>query len=74
MNLPGPHHPCWTRLTAPQALGFVPKQLALQLLFTRLGHESLSIPEKAQALHTFFVKYEKILSQEIEQLRALRLI
>lgn len=74
MSIPDSSHPVWAKLANGSVPGFAPKQLALQLLFTRLGHEVLGPKEKAQAIQIFFVKYEKILSAEITQLKDLRLL
>lgn len=73
MILPDRTHPCWSKLAAGVP-GFAPRQLALQLLFTRLRQEAMPPAAKAEALHAFFVKYEKILSAEIQQLQALHLL
>ena len=59
------------RLAAGCPQGFQTRQLSLQLLFKRIQGEPLSPPEKAQAVHAFFVKYEKILAPEISQLSLL---
>jgi hypothetical protein len=74
MGIPDPRHTCWLRLASPQAAGFVPKKLALQLLFTRLSHETMPASAKAEAIYTFFVKYEKILSWELNELQRLHFI
>jgi hypothetical protein len=71
MNSLTEYHPIWLRLVNGQVNGFVPRQLSLQLLFTRLKHEKIPATDKARTLHAFFVKYEKILSQEIAQLSQL---
>lgn len=73
MNIPDRSHPCWGKLAAGVP-GFTPRQLALQLLFTRLGHEAIPMAAKADALHAFFVKYEKILSAELQQLQGLHVL
>ncbi|MBI2511482.1 MAG: hypothetical protein HYV96_05850 [Opitutae bacterium] len=73
MNIPDRSHPCWAKLAAGVP-GFTPRQLALQLLFTRLRHEAISTAAKADALHAFFVKYEKILSAELQQLQGLHVL
>lgn len=73
MTIPDRNHPCWLKL-AGGVPGFTPRQLALQLLFTRLRHEAMPPAAKAEALHAFFVKYEKILSAELQQLQALHLV
>ncbi len=70
-TLPAPTHSCWLRLASNQAPAFQTRQLGLQLLFKRLQHEPLTPAGKALAVHTFFVKYEKILGAEISQLTSL---
>jgi hypothetical protein len=67
MNSFPEYHPVWLKLANGQLPGFMPRQLSLQLLFTRLKHEKITATDKARMLHAFFVKYEKILSQEIAQ-------
>ena len=70
-TIPPPTHPCWSRLASGQAPGFQTRQLGLQLLFKRIQGEPTTASEKAQAVHIFFVKYEKILAPEISQLARL---
>lgn len=71
MSIPDSTHLCWQKLASNSVPGFTPKQLALQLLFTRLKNETMSVRDKADAIHAFFVKYEKILTAEMNQLRDL---
>ena len=73
MTIPDRNHPCWARLVAGVP-GFTPRQLALQLLFTRLRHENAPLAAKAEAVQAFFVKYEKILSAELQQLQTLHVL
>ena len=68
MEIPPPNHPVWQQLATGALAGFQPRQLALQLLLTRLKHEPLSVGEKARMLHAFFTKYRPILTAEIGQL------
>jgi len=68
MEVPPEYHPVWLKLANGPVGGFTPHQLSLQLLFTRLKYEKMTPTEKARTLHVFFVKYEKILSNEISQL------
>lgn len=68
LSLPAPNHPCWLHLASGKAIGFQTRQLALQLMFKRLEREPLSALQKAQEIHAFFVKYERILGPEINQL------
>jgi len=68
MEVPPEHHPVWLKLANGPIGGFVPRQLSLQLLFTRLNYEKMTPLEKARTLYAFFAKYEKILSNEISQL------
>ena len=68
MEVPPEYHPVWLKLASGPVAGFTPRQLSLQLLFTRLKYEKMTAAEKARTLHVFFVKYEKILSNEISQL------
>lgn len=67
-TIPPVTHRCWQVLASGSAPGFQARQLALQLLFKRLSHESISPDAKAREVHAFFVKYEKILGSEISQL------
>jgi hypothetical protein len=73
MSIPDRSHPCWSKLAAGVP-GFTPRQLALQLLFTRLRQEAMAPAAKADAVHAFFVKYEKILSTELQQLQVLKVL
>jgi hypothetical protein len=68
MEVPPEYHPVWLKLANGPVAGFAPRQLSLQLLFTRLKYEKMTPPEKARTLHVFFVKYQKILENELSQL------
>lgn len=73
MSLPPRNHSCWTKLAAG-VQGFTPRQLSLQLFFTRLKHEAMSQTAKEDAIYAFFVKYQVILTQELQQLAALHVL
>ncbi len=59
------------RLASVGLSRFNTKALGLQLLFKRFDLESTPAVERAKAIHNFFEKYEKILSNEISQLSKL---
>lgn len=72
--IPDETHPCWQKLATHQVPNFAPKQLGLQFLFTRLSHENMSTLQKAREIHAFFVRYQRILTWEINELQRLRLV
>ena len=74
MTIPSESHSCWAKLATNQVPGFQPKQLALQLFFTRLFREKLSPEEKSKAIQAFFVKYQPILTWEIQELQRLKVL
>lgn len=70
-NIPAPDHPCWLRLASGGSAGLQTHQLGVQLLLKRVKSGPLSPAEKTREIHTFFLKYEKILGAEINQLASL---
>lgn len=73
MDIPPSNHPCWLKL-ANGVPGFTAKQLALQLLFTRMTQDKQPAAARAATLHAFFVKYERILVPELSQMQQLGLL
>ncbi len=71
MPVPSPNNPCWNKL-ANGALGRIKTQnLAMQLLVKRLERSPDPASAKATEIHAFFVKWERVLSNEIVQLTAI---
>jgi hypothetical protein len=68
MAVPPPSHTCWSRAASGQLATIQTSNLGLQLLSQRLKTSQSAPGEKATEIRAFFVRYEKILSNEIAQL------
>lgn len=71
MSLPPPNHPCWQKLANGGLARLNTKMLALQLMAKRLERSTDAITVKAADVHAFFVKWERGLDSEIQQLQKL---
>lgn len=68
MCVPSALHPCWQRLAGGELARLRTPQLGLQLLAKRLDRSGEPLPRKAAEIRSYFVKYERILGPELEQL------
>ncbi len=71
MPLPAATHPIWQRLAAGAITKIKTQFLAIQLMTKRLEQSSASIATKAGEIYAFFVKFERILVGEIQQLASI---
>lgn len=68
MALPPSTHPCWTKLAGGGLANIKTNHLGIQLLAKRLERSSDPTPSKAAEIYAFFVKWERILNNEVAQL------
>jgi hypothetical protein len=68
MGLPPPNHPCWLRLATGALARLHTQNLAAQLLTKRLERSTDPPGVKANRIREFFIKWERALGDEIEQL------
>lgn len=68
MSLPPSNDPCWLRLANGGLARLQTQNLAAQLLTKRLSHSRDLAEVKAKQIHDFFVKWERALPREIQQL------
>lgn len=68
MGIPQLNAMCWKRLLSGQMPQFHTKHAALMLLIKKLQSSGDDIDVRAKALSDFFVKYERVLANEINQL------
>lgn len=71
MSLPPPHHPCWQRLASGGLSRLRTQHLGTQLLTKRIERSTDPVSVKAAEICAFFVKWERTLSQEVQQLASL---
>ena len=71
MALPPPDHPCWQKLASGGIARLNTQQLVLQLMSKRLERSTDPITAKAAEVHAFFVKWERTLGSEIQQIQKL---
>jgi hypothetical protein len=69
--LPSSDHPCWQKLANGGLAKLTTQQLSLQLMSKRLERSTDSTTVKAAELHAFFVKWERTLGNEIQQIQKL---
>ncbi len=65
--IPKLSHSCWGRLL-DRTSEFQTKHAALNFLLQKLRTSQEPYLQKCQSLHEFFVKYERLLQTEIQQL------
>ena len=68
MALPNPTHPCWTRAASGGLARIQTSNLAMQLRAKRIERSTDPAGQKAAEVQAFFVKWERILASEIDQL------
>jgi hypothetical protein len=68
MSLPSATHPCWIRASSGGLNNVKTNNLGIQLMTKRLQRSADPIEKKAAEVRDFFMKWERILSVEIEQL------
>ena len=71
MALPPSDHSCWQRLASGGIARLNTQQLVLQLMSKRLERSTDPITVKAAEVHAFFVKWERTLGSEIQQIQKL---
>ena len=71
MSLPPVNHPCWQRLATGAFSRLKTQHLGTQLLAKRLERSTDPTPQKAGEIHAYFVKWERTLAAEIQQLAAI---
>lgn len=71
MSMPPPTDACWQKLASGGISRLQTQQLALQLMSKRLERSKDPLPIKAAEVHSFFVKWERTLGSEIQQLKSI---
>lgn len=71
MSLPPPQNPVWQKLAGGALSRLRTQNLSVQLMTKRLDRTNATAAEKAAEIHAFFVKWERVLGSEIQQLAAL---
>lgn len=66
--IPPINHPCWQRLANGGLTRLKTQHLGTQLLIKRLERSADPAATKAAELHSFFIKWERVLPTEIQQL------
>jgi hypothetical protein len=68
MSLPSPDQPCWQKLATGGISRIKTQQLSIQLMAKRLERSTDTVTAKAAEVYSFFVKWERSLTSEIQQL------
>jgi hypothetical protein len=68
MALPSASHPCWSRAASGGLARIQTANLAMQLLVKRIERSTDPVTQKASEIQAFFVKWERMLGAEIDQL------
>jgi hypothetical protein len=68
--VPPPTSPCWQRLATGGLQRIKTSHLGTQLLAKRIERSTDPANVKAAEIHAFFVKWERILPNEVAQLTA----
>lgn len=68
MSLPAHQSPVWHRLAGGALSRLRTQNLGVQLMAKRLERSDAGMPAKAAEIHAFFVKWERVLGSEIQQL------
>lgn len=71
MALPPPDHSCWQKLASGGLAKLSTQQLSLQLMGKRMERSTDAVSVKAAEVHAFFVKWERTLGNEIQQIQKL---
>lgn len=71
MTVPSAEHPCWQRLAAGALARMQTQHLGTQLMIKRLERSNDPPAAKAREIHAFFARWERALSQEVQQLTRL---
>ena len=71
MAVPTPNHPCWQRLAGGALSRLKTQHLGTQLMMKRLERSADPLPKKSAEIQAYFVRWERALPLEVEQLAAL---
>jgi len=71
MPVPTPDHPCWQKLANGGLAKLRTDHLGTQFLMKNMERSKDPIPVKAQAIHAYFAKWERLLIAELKQLTVL---
>lgn len=71
MAVPTPDHPCWQRLASGALAKLRTEHLGTQFLIKNMERSKDPVPVKAQAIHAYFTKWERLLGPELKQVTAL---
>ena len=71
MAIPAPNHPCWQRLASGSLSRMQTQHLGTQFLIKNMERCKDPLPLKADAIRTYFTKWERLLSLEVQQLASL---
>jgi hypothetical protein len=71
MSVPPLNHPCWQRLASGGLAKLRTQHLGTQLLTKRIERSADPLNVKIAEMHAFFSKWERILSNEVQQLASL---
>jgi hypothetical protein len=71
MTVPAPNHPCWQRLASGGLSRLTTQHLGTQLMAKRIERSTDPVTVKAAELHAYFVKWERALPKEVQQLATL---
>lgn len=71
MSVPPVNHPCWPKLAGGALAKLRTDHLGTQFLIKNMERSKDPIPVKAQAIHAYFAKWERLLGAELKQLTAL---
>ncbi|MBY0454122.1 MAG: hypothetical protein K2Q11_04465 [Burkholderiaceae bacterium] len=71
MAIPSQNHPCWQKLASGGFSKLKTNQLGIQLMGKRLDRSTDSVATKSAEIYAYFVKWERTLEAEIQQLSTL---
>lgn len=71
MSVPPTNHPCWQKLAGGALAKLRTDHLGTQFLIKNMERSKDPIPVKAQAIHAYFAKWERLLGAELKQVTTL---
>lgn len=71
MPVPAANHPCWARAANGGLARLKTNHLGTQLMTKRLERSTDPVEKKVEEIMAFFMKWERILPSELEQLARL---
>jgi len=71
VSVPPLYNPCWARLANGGLKRLKTNHLGTQFLIKRMERSTDSAAVKAAEIHAFFVKWERILTAELEQIASI---